>query len=241
MRLREATAPVAVLGVLTAVNVLNNRLAPGRSVPTSVAATALVAAIGRYGAAGRPGPAGLGWEPSQLPSGLRLGAATAGAVAVGYAVAAALPATRPLFTDERAAASLPGVLRQALVDVPLGTVLLEETAFRSVLPALLRPLWGPGAAEAASVGLFGLWHVLPSADLLTANPALAGLSTGGVRPTRWTAAAGAVVSTAAGGAVFTLLRRRSGSLLAPALLHTALNSGGFLASWAVRRRLSRPR
>ncbi|MDK1476773.1 CPBP family intramembrane metalloprotease [Streptomyces sp. 549] len=237
MPLREAAAPVAVLGVLGAVNLLNNRWAPQASVPTSVAATAVVAAIGRGHAAGRrpAGPPAPGDARARRRRGLRYGGAAAGAVAAAYTVAAVLPATRPLFADDRAEDTLPGVLRQALVDVPLGTVLLEETAFRGVLPAVLRQTCGPVGAEWASIALFGLWHVLPSGDLLTANPALTEVSTGGRTPTRLGAAAGAVVTTAAGGAVFTLLRQRSGSLLAPALLHTALNSGGYLASWAVRR------
>jgi len=43
----------------------------------------------------------------------------------------------------------------------------------------------------------------------------------------------AVVATAAAGFVFTWLRRRSGSLLAPIALHWSLNGMGALAAAAV--------
>jgi membrane protease YdiL (CAAX protease family) len=45
--------------------------------------------------------------------------------------------------------------------------------------------------------------------------------------------------TAAAGALFSWLRLRSGSLLAPALLHLTANSGGLLASVAAARRDAR--
>ncbi|UGY90994.1 CPBP family intramembrane glutamic endopeptidase [Streptomyces gobiensis] len=230
MRLRKPTALGAVCGVLTAVNLLNNRFAPRAAVPTSVVASALLIAVARR--------AGTSWDDLGLSrtraiGGLRHGAVAAGGVGLAYAAGAALPATRPLFADERAADSLPGILRQALVDVPLGTVLLEETAFRGVLPALLRDTNGHRGAELISAGLFGLWHILPSGDLPEANPALAGLTTAGAPPSRAKAAIGAIVTTTIGGGLFTLLRRRSGSLVAPMALHTAFNSLGYLMAWQV--------
>jgi membrane protease YdiL (CAAX protease family) len=45
----------------------------------------------------------------------------------------------------------------------------------------------------------------------------------------------ACLGTAAAGVLFTVLRQRSGSLLAPVLLHLATNSLGTLAAVAARR------
>ncbi|GAA4682034.1 hypothetical protein GCM10023347_41170 [Streptomyces chumphonensis] len=240
MALRTTAAVGAALGVLGAAQWLGVR-APRRARP-GVALTATAALLGVARAAGL-GRDDLGLAPSRLRAGARLGGAPAALVGVGYAAGAALPATRALFADRRAARTLPGALRQALVDVPLGTVLLEETGFRAVLPALLRERCGAAGADAVAAALFGLWHVVPSGALVEANPALARASGGGARPGRAATAAGNVVVTAAGGALFGLLRRRSGSLLAPALTHTALNAFGYLAAYAVRRAgaPSRPR
>ena len=64
----------------------------------------------------------------------------------------------------------PGHGVAGLVRIPLGTVVLEEVAFRAVLPALLSPV--------AAAGLFGLWHVVPTArrSTSTASPPGAGRS-----------------------------------------------------------------
>jgi membrane protease YdiL (CAAX protease family) len=223
-------APAAALAVLGAAQVLRHRSGPRAAVPVSLVATGLLLALAR-----RAGHSwdGLGLGPAAARRGLRHGAAAAGAVAALYTAGALLPATRSLFADQRAEPDLAGLLRQALVEVPLGTVLLEETAFRAVLPALLREAHGQQAAHTVPVVLFGLWHILPSAALAEANPALA--------PTRATAALGSVATTAAGGAVFAALRHRTGSLLAPVLLHTAVNSLGYAAAWTVNRHRSRRR
>ena len=79
---------------------------------------------------------GLGRE--ELAPGLRLGSAAAAATAGGWVLIAAVPATRPVLRDDRIA-GLSGreVAYQALVRIPLGTVLWEETAFRGVLQAAL--------------------------------------------------------------------------------------------------------
>lgn len=221
--MRNRTALAGAVALLLAANVTNNRLAPRASVPASLAGTALLLTLARR--AGRS-PADLGF--AHAGRGLRHGALAAGAISVVYAAGAALPATRQLFADERAAEAVAGLLRQMLVDVPLGTVLLEETGFRAVLPALLREECGELKAEAICAALFGLWHILPSADLAAANPALAEAAAGG-------GAVSAVVMTAAGGVLFAGLRRGSGSVLAPAVLHTAINSLGYLAAWLVKR------
>ncbi|MEE1928645.1 CPBP family intramembrane glutamic endopeptidase [Streptomyces sp. TRM 70351] len=229
---RDRPALLAVLGVLGTAQFLKDRLPRAAGVPVSVAAAGAVLALGHRAGLRR---SDIGLSPAAARRGLRDGGAAACAVAALYGAGAALPATRPLFADRRAAPTLPGVLRQALVDVPLGTVLLEEAGFRGVLPALLRPRYGQARAHATAAALFGLWHVLPATALPRANPALARASTAGGTPSTAATAAGNVLATGAAGVLFAALRHRSGSLVAPALLHTALNSLGFLAAHLVNR------
>ncbi|WP_230596431.1 MULTISPECIES: CPBP family intramembrane glutamic endopeptidase [Nocardiaceae] len=85
-----------------------------------------------------------------------------------------------------------------LFRIPVGTVVTEELLFRGVLDA---------ASPALSPIFFGLWHI---------HPARAAGDT----------VLGTVAATAAAGVVFSWLRARSGSVLAPALLHYFLNASG---------------
>jgi hypothetical protein len=85
---------------------------------------------------------------------------------------------------------------------------------------------GGRRAHVTSALLFGLWHVLPGRKLATDN-AMARRAVGGSK----TLGAGlAVASTIVAGLGFGELRHRSGSLIAPALLHWSFNSGGYLAA-----------
>ncbi|SNS17018.1 CAAX protease self-immunity [Geodermatophilus pulveris] len=214
-------------------NLLVHRLPgrPGSYVVANVAAAGVLLAAAR--AAGLSW-AELGLDRRRLAPGARWGGGCAAAVAAGYAVALALPALRPLLADGRVArldaAELAG---QALVRIPLGTVLWEEVAFRGVLLAALARLLPRAGAVGVSAAVFGLWHVRPTLGALAAND-LAGPPL---------ARAGAVLlaclATAAAGVLFAALRERSGSLLAPALLHLATNSLGLLAA-ATAHRLGQP-
>src|SRR5439155_2853915 len=125
---------------------------------------------------------------------------------------------------------------QALVRIPLGTVVLEEVAFRGVLYGLLLHPAGVVWATAVSSALFGLWHILPSGDLPDLNPA-AGRA---FRRRRLLVVPAAVVVTALAGVVFCEVRRRSGSLLAPAALHWAINAVGYVTAFLVIRSRVRP-
>ena len=113
--------------------------------------------------------------------------------------------------------------------IPLGTVLWEETAFRGVLQAALGRVMPGGPAVAVTSCIFGLWHIGPTAAALRIN----GLAGG---PGKMLAGVSAgVAATAAGGVLLSWLRTRSGSLVAPILLHVATNSMGALAAWVITR------
>jgi len=162
------------------------------------------------------------WSPGWL------GIGAAALVGAGWIVVAAVPATRPVLNDKRIT-SLDGraVAYQAAVRIPIGTVLWEETAFRGVLQAALRRILPETAAIAATSAVFGVWHIRPTLQALRAN----GLASDRRQATARVAAG--VAATAAGGALLSWLRARSGSLAAPVLLHLATNSGGQVAAWAV--------
>jgi membrane protease YdiL (CAAX protease family) len=101
-----------------------------------------------------------------------------------------------------------------------------------VLWGLLRRIGGTVVATTVSSALFGLWHILPSLGLATDNEAI-GSAVGQGRSAQVIAVLGTVVFTGLSGVVFCELRRRSGSILAPAGLHWAVNGLSVLASAAV--------
>jgi uncharacterized protein len=199
-----------------AVNVVRPRWA---YVPTNLLlAVALVAAARRRGHSWDD----LGLDPARLGSGLRWGAGAAAVVGAGLATASAVPALRPFLDDARVADA--DVAYEALVRIPLGTVVLEEVAFRGVLLAVLARRWSTRGAVLGSSAVFGLWHVVPTLQALRVNEpdASAAVLAAGV--------AGGVAVTAVGGVVFCLLRLRSGSVLAPVLAHVATNSFALVAA-----------
>lgn len=168
--------------------------------------------------------AALGLDPADAPRGLLVGGALAVPVALLYAVALAVPRLRPLLRDRRVA-PLDGraVAFVAVVRIPLGTVVLEEVAFRGVLLSAWSAEQPLPLAVLGSSAVFGLWHVVPTRLLLDAN--------GVTEPRhRRAATAGAVVGTTLAGAALCLLRVWTGSLAAPAVVHVATNTFGVVAA-----------
>ncbi len=210
-------------------NVLVTRLPgyPRSYVVGNVAAAALLLVSARA--------AGLSWEELGLArrraaAGARWGTACFAVVAAAYLVTLTVPAGRPLLTDARMAGLDGGELAyQVLVRIPLGTVLWEEVAFRGVLLAVLTRLLSLRAAVAVSSVVFGVWHVRPTLSALAANGLVDGTVFTGL------AVLLGCLATAAAGVVLAWLRLRTGSLLAPALLHLATNSLGALAAAAAVR------
>jgi uncharacterized protein len=209
----------------------NNLLAPRRWYPAvnTAAAAATLAAAATNGLTA----ADLGLRRDRLRSGLSLGSAAAAPVVAAFVLAALAPATRRLLDDQRVA----GLNRRqlayhVLLRIPLGTVAWEETAFRGVLQAALRRVLAEPAATAVASATFGIWHIRPTAEALTANRLAAAP---GARIAAVTAVA---AGTAVAGALLSFLRDRSGSLAAPVLLHLAANCTAPLAS-ALARALDR--
>jgi len=227
-RLSAGPAVVVTVVILAIVNVIDVRV-PHASLAAGPVCAALLLWLARL--------AGLSWAELGLgPGTWRRGAKWAGTVigvvALVIAVGAALPLTRDAFHDSRYDLAWPQAVLTAFVLIPVGTVLLEEVAFRGVLWGLLRRLGGTALATAGSSALFGLWHGLPSLGLATDNEAI-GSAVGKGSSAQTVTVLGTVLFTAASGVVLCELRRRSGSLLAPAGLHWAVNGLSVLASTAV--------
>ncbi|MDH6676628.1 membrane protease YdiL (CAAX protease family) [Rhodococcus sp. LBL1] len=140
-------------------------------------------------------------------AGLVWGSAAAAVPVVGYAVALAMPSLHRRF-------AVPDEVRHDFAEwvaahIPFGTVITEELLFRGVLTALTERAWSAPAATMVRAAAFGLWHVHPAHVANDSVP-------------------GTVAFTALASLVFDWLRARSGSVLAPALLHLAVNVGGAL-------------
>lgn len=228
LRFSARTAVFAVVAILAVVNVVDVRVRHASLVvgPASAAVLVVISLL-----------AGLSWAelglgPGTWRRGLTWAAIIIGVVAVVLAAGAALPLTREAFRDTRYRLGWADALLTSFVLIPVGTVLTEEIAFRGVLWGLLRRVYGTVPATIVSSSLFGLWHVLPSLGLAADNEAIGG-AVGRGRPAQVITVLATVLFTALAGVVLCELRRRSGSILAPAALHWAANGLGVLASAAV--------
>jgi uncharacterized protein len=197
---------VALAALLVGYSATAGLTIPGRRNPVVQAAlgTALAALTGT-----RPGLHG-----AELDRGVRTGLAAASAVVTGVALSTAIPAARTAM----AARSLPRpVWKWLLVDIPVGTVWAEESAYRGALGTLAADAFGPGPGRLLQAVAFGLSHIADARS--TGEPPV---------PT--------VLVTGVAGWVFGWLATRSGSLLAPALAHLAVNEAGAVAAVLVQRR-----
>jgi membrane protease YdiL (CAAX protease family) len=176
---------------------------------------------------------GLGWVELGLSrehwkSGAGYALAAVAVVMSVIAIGALVPWTRPMFMNNNYA-TLSGALIASMIIIPLQTVIPEELVFRGVLHGALNRAWGFRGVAAAGSLLFGLWHIATSLGLTSSNVGFTRIFGGGMFGT----VAGVVLAVAATGVagfVFTWLRRRSGSLLAPIALHWSLNGMGALAA-----------
>ena len=188
---------------------------------------ALVAVVGRVDAET------LGLERRHLGSGLRWGLVVLALVAAVVAVAALVPATSGVLDDDRAQVPYDHMLWEVGFGILVATVLPEELAFRGLLLGTGMRAWGPWRGALASSALFGLWHISPTLNTMADNAALDGLSSS--TPGRVLVVLGNVAVTFVAGLVFSWLRIRSKSLLAPIVAHLSTNGVAFVAAWLVRR------
>jgi membrane protease YdiL (CAAX protease family) len=225
-RRRYRLVSAAVVVVLAAINVVDHVLHPPWWVRGLQGAALL--AWARF--------EGLSWDQlglgrERLRAGCRWALGAVAVVVVVYVGGVLIPATRPAFQDDRYDLPLPDALRTALLVIPLGTVVLEEVAFRSVLWGVLSRHCRPWQVLVTTSVLFGLWHVFPALGLGGTNRGVSGaIGDGGSA----VVVAATVAFTAVGGLVFGELRRRSGSVIASAGAHWATNALGVLFGLVAR-------
>lgn len=156
----------------------------------------------------------VGFRPPAVWAGLRLGSTAAALVAASVAATTPVPKVRLSMSARELPGSVPGWLGW---HIPVGTVLAEEAAFRAALGRASAQAFGPTGGRLLQAGAFGLSHI---ADARAAGAPLL--------PT--------VVVTGLAGWLFGWLAERSGSLLAPILVHLAVNEAGAIAVVAVQSR-----
>lgn len=225
-RLRVALAVIALLIVS---NIMSNRILPTWAyLPWNLTVAITLVFMARRAGLGFAG-IGLGFRQWHRPVGV--GLILVSLTAFVLALAMSLPVTRDAFLDGRAAGtSTWGMLYQVLIRIPFGTVVLEEIAFRGVLPALfgaspsVRWKWKPVLGASA---LFGLWHLLPSSALTNGNAAVHDLLNGSAIATTSLA----ILSTMLLGIVMCWITYLGRGLKTTMLLHWATNSLGFVAAW----------
>jgi membrane protease YdiL (CAAX protease family) len=217
-----------VVVVLSLTNVIAHFTTPWASIATvPAAAVGLVVLVRSRGL----GWAELGLGRDHWKAGAGYAVAAVAVVLSVIAIGALLPWTRPLFMNNNYA-TVSGALIASMIIIPLQTVIPEELAFRGVLHGTLNRAWGFRGVAAAGSLLFGLWHIATSLGLTSSNVGFTRLFGGGV-PGMIAGVVLAVAATAFAGFVFTWLRRRSGSLIAPIALHWSLNGLGALAAAVV--------
>lgn len=176
---------------------------PARYVTVNLCATAgLLVAARRNGLT--TADLGLHGHQGGWRHGARAGAAAAGVLSILLMT----PKSRAALRDDRMAGMTARTLASdVLLRIPLGTVALEEIAFRGVLPAL--------CGERVSCVAFGLWHVAPTRLGLDLNEITSPRARAG-------AIAVACAATAVAGEYLCWLRRQGG-LAAPMTAHAVVN------------------
>lgn len=230
---------LVVVAAMVVINIVNNRVAPQTHyLLWAFGGSVILLAIGLLDGNSWT-DMGLGWT-HMLPG--LLWALLSIAVITGvYVVGASFRRTRSAFHDENIGVLSGGrVMFQALIEVPLGTVLLEEIAFRAVLFSMLARRYGLVWAIVVSSVIFGLWHILPSIGTHESNPALGSIAGEG-RKGNILAVALSVLTTSLAGVLFVALRLVSGSVLAPMGFHWATNGLGYAFSWMLIRYRNRRR
>lgn len=150
-------------------------------------------------------------------------------VIISLAIASTIfiPAAKGFLNDKRVIRlSTRQFLYKTLVNLPIGTVFLEEVVFRGVMLALLMQEFSTLNSVLISSLLFGLWHIIPAYTSVVTNDALNKMKKPAIP-----VVAGTVFITFLAGIGFSWLRLASGSLIAPMMAHFATNSGGLIASW----------
>jgi membrane protease YdiL (CAAX protease family) len=215
--------------VIAASNIVLNRALPlGAEVPAGLAAAGVVALIALGSDATRDD---VGFAADALPTAARFGLMLGVPIGTALMLGASSSRLARLYAEEEMAATGPvEALYQFGIRIPIATAAAEEIMFRGGLEALLRRRRSPGRAALVASVLFGAWHVLPTLDRMEAGRPLAAMHDGSVLR-KVVSVAVVVAGTFVAGLAFSLLRRQTGSILTPIIVHASFNGGGYIGSW----------
>lgn len=220
-----STNLLIIIAIIIYGAVLARLVPPKAHLPLNIVATATTIALGLV--------IGLSFEElglAQFSKGLMVGGLLSLAIIVGTFVVSFIPPVKKIFIAENHANLKKGrLIFESAVRIPLGTALVEETLFRGLLLGVLLVSYSELTALIVSSVIFGLWHILPTIDSLAKNDAALAI-VGQKRRWHFAGVAAVVVVTAIAGAGFSYLRIVSGSLLAPWLVHWAINSSGTITA-----------
>lgn len=169
----------------------------------------------------------MGLRTDRLKRGAVVGGTVIGVIAIGVAIAVAVPATRDLFLQDRLVDQTAGwILFQALVRIPIATALYEEVLFRGIVFGMLARRNSPLVAALWTSLLFGFWHILPTfvTDPIEVEAGILGIVI---------TMLGAVAGTAFAGFAFLWIRLFANSTLAAVLAHIGTNSVSMLGALVV--------
>jgi membrane protease YdiL (CAAX protease family) len=214
----------AALAVLAYSAVLNRSLPPMVHLPANLlAAGTAVLGLRMQGTSWEE--LGMATGAAQLGKGARTGIAVAAPILACTGILAVAPATRWRFDDARVLGAQHPIFEVAL-RIPVGTALCEELIFRGALMTLFARHRSSARAAVLTSALFGVWHVLPTLDAHNMTARRASEHAAPVLPV----VVRNVATTSAAGMLLAWMRRRSGSVLAPVIAHTAMNASAFLAA-----------
>ena len=199
--------------------------------PTALSACLLTATLMLIAWRAGATAADLGLAREDMRAGVRYGLAASALVLLVLVAIALIPGTNGFLDDSRADISGGRLIYELVISIVLLTAIPEEFAFRGVLLGSGVRLWGPWRASLITSALFGLWHIVPTLHTMSDNRAVSGASNtiGG----QVLLVIGTVVATFIAGLVFSWLRLRSQSLIAPILAHIATNGLALLIAWFV--------
>lgn len=160
----------------------------------------------------------LGLDRDTVRAGIRL--ATPFVVLITASTMLAATIIPSIFQDPRYDLSGSAVVLTIFIIIPFMTVFVEELLFRGLLLGELLRIATPFRANLISSIGFGIWHIFTARSITLpvdlAQPVII---------------IGVIIVTALAGLFFGWLRLRSKSLIAPVLVHWAINSSGVLAAF----------
>ena len=220
---------LSTVAVIAASNIVLNRTLPrGVEIPAGLAAAGVVALIALGSDATR---ADAGFDAEALPAGARLGLKLGAPIGTAIMLGAFSNRLRGFYDRERMASTgVSEALYQFGLRIPFATAAAEEIIFRGGLEAVLRLRRSPNRAALLASMLFGAWHVLPTLDRMKVDQSLAKMHDGSVLR-KAAGVAATVAATFVAGLGFSLLRRQTGSIVAPIIVHASFNGGGYIGSW----------